>query len=129
MVLYPTNIKAHHHYLGFILFRRILWSDFETKSDRIIVNLEKHKNLVDLEANLCHIEESESARRQQNSHQELLECLEVIKWLNPADTEDRLENLQRARVESTGTWFLMRPEVKAWSSGAQKLLWVKGIPG
>ena len=129
MLLYSANIKAYNHCLGFLLFKKILWSDFEAKSDRIIVNLEKHKNLVDLEANFCHIEESKSARRRQNSHQELLECLEVIKWLGPADTKDRFENLQRARAEGTGTWFFMRPEVKAWSSGTQKLLWVKGIPG
>ncbi|KAI9721615.1 MAG: hypothetical protein M1828_005105 [Chrysothrix sp. TS-e1954] len=114
---------------SFLLLKKIIWSDFEAQSSRIIASLEKHKNLVDLEANSCHVEESKAARRQQKSHNELLECLEVVKWLNPADAEDQFVRLQQIRVEGTGQWFFTRSEVKCWLDESQQLMWVVGIPG
>lgn len=111
------------------MLKRIIWSDFEAHSTRIIVKLSKHREIFDLEANACHAIESKTARHQQNSHRELLECLEVVKWLNPADTEDHFDRLQRLRADCTGMWFFETPEYKSWADGAQKLLWVNGIPG
>jgi hypothetical protein len=111
------------------MLRKIIWGDFEICSSRIVGSLSKHRDILDLEAIACHAAESKIERHQQSSHRELLECLEVVKWLSPADTEDHLDKLQQLRAECTGMWFFTRPEYKSWSRGAQKLLWVNGIPG
>ena len=111
------------------MFRKIVRGNFEAQSSRIVARLAKHRDIIDLEANASHAIESKTERHQQSSHRELLECLEVVKWLSPADTEDHLDKLQQLRVECTGMWFFARPEYKSWSSGTQKLLWVNGIPG
>jgi len=111
------------------LLRKILWSDFEARSSRIIVRLKKHRDLVDIEANVCHVIESKTARNYEYSHRELLECLEVIKWLSPADAEGHFERLLRSREIGTGLWFLAKPMIVSWMTSSSKLLWVGGIPG
>lgn len=126
---FQPESKAHRRCLGFSMLRRIIWGNFEAQSTRIIVRLAKHREILDLEANTCHAVESKTERLQESSHRELLECLEVVKWLSPADTEDHFDKLQQLRADNTGTWFFATPEYKAWSNGTQKLLWVNGIPG
>ncbi len=126
---FQSESEAHHGFPGFSMLRKIIWGDFEVCSSRIVARLSKHRDILDVEANACHAVESKTERHQQSSHRELLECLEVFKWLGAADTEDHLDKLQRLHAECTGMWFFERPEYKSWSGGTQKLLWVNGIPG
>lgn len=129
-LIYRSDLEAQHgFFLGFSLLRKIIWGDFEVRSSRIVASLSEHRDLLDLEANACHTVEARYEKHQQNSHRELVESLEVIKWLSPADTEDHLDKLQRLRTECTGMWFFARAEYVNWVEGTQKLLWVNGIPG
>ena len=111
------------------MLRKIIWSNFEADSSRIVVRLAKHRDILDFEANACHAVEFKTERHQQSSHCELLECLEVVKWLSPADTEDHLDKLQQLFADCTGMWFFARTAYKSWLGGTQKLLWVNGTPG
>ena len=69
------------------------------------------------------------AREQHLSEKSIYQSLEVIKWLNPADTENHFDNIDRNREDGTGEWFLRSLQVSNWLSRVGRLLWVKGIPG
>lgn len=53
----------------------------------------------------------------------------VRKWLSPPDTSTNLNEARRKRQEGTGSWFLQSEQFKEWKSGANRYLWLHGIPG
>lgn len=53
-----------------------------------------------------------------------------MKWLDPTDYEDRLEQVKRSQMEDTCGWILEVPEFLKWHDyTGKKHLWISGKPG
>ena len=84
---------------------------------------------MDVEANALNIAEVRAMREESKIDNQTFQHLEVIKWLNPADSENHFENIYRATEVGTGDWLLHTDKLQAWLNGEQSYLWVNGIPG
>ncbi|KAI9654330.1 MAG: hypothetical protein M1821_006646 [Bathelium mastoideum] len=114
---------------GARLLRRILWNDFQAESSRIMANISRHRDLIDVEMNASNVVEAKAAREIDRIGYDLFKCVEVTKWLSPADVNDNLERLRTCHLKGTGDWLFKEHRLKAWMTGQQKLFWVYGIPG
>ena len=84
---------------------------------------------MDAEANSYNIRLAEQARAENILSLKSFQSLEVIKWLNPADSEYYFEIVNQCREKDTGEWFKKSAEVSSWLKGDGPLLWINGIPG
>ncbi|KAH9862823.1 hypothetical protein J1614_010916 [Plenodomus biglobosus] len=115
--------------LVLVIWGGLLWGKFHGESTRIIADMNRHREQIDLEMNANNIIEAKTARREERANRELFAYLEVIKWLNPSEIEHQLDDLLRDKEEGTCMWFFQDPTVNSWIKGVVSLLWINGIPG
>jgi hypothetical protein len=84
---------------------------------------------MDTEAYALNVSEAKTTREQQKADKQIFQRLEVIKWLNPPDTENHFDNINHMREDGTGEWLLASALVRDWLASSQHLIWIKGIPG
>ncbi|KAI9869334.1 MAG: hypothetical protein M1813_000123 [Trichoglossum hirsutum] len=126
---------------GWKLLFKATWKTFETRFRVILDNLDRDKNLIESQACLLDIEESQLARglaedtflRMKNEELKR-QRIAVIEWLSPANSTMDQESYSslRALYPGTGLWLLSDAKLKAWSdplSSDVPILWVHGIPG
>lgn len=122
------------------LFRSV-WKDFKTRFQNILDDLRRYRSLIETQANLIQIQESQrehSRNRESFSKMEEAErdkrMLSVINWLSPADVDHDQEALVAVRQEhpGSGLWLFANDQVKTWidpDSSLVPCLWLNGIPG
>src|SRR5947208_3650562 len=116
------------------------WKTFRTQFQYILNSLRRHKNLVESQAGLVAVMESQRARAVAEKHFEEDEKAErsrrsiaVIEKIRPPNCQVDQDCAAETRHESqTGQWILQHKQVKDWmnsQSTMNPLLWLNGIPG
>jgi hypothetical protein len=117
-----------------------LWKSFETRFDGILVRLSKHKELLFKEAVTIDIVEARQWRTRaledlenREKKRDAIHLHDTLAWLNvhQQDEGDEFDRLLRKRQPGTCEWIFKRSEFESWAkeAHADRVLWVKGIPG
>jgi hypothetical protein len=118
-----------------------LWKDFNSRFQKILRNLERHRNLMEFEVSLMEIENAQMARdeveqrfKEQRDNERRRRMISVVEWLAPVDTNSDLDRCAEVRRQYPGTadWILTERTVKAWQNSSLAKdagMWIYGIPG
>jgi hypothetical protein len=122
------------------LFRSI-WKDFKTRFQHILDDLRSYKALIESQANLLQIQDTQAERvKIQDSFARIQEAerknqfIILMNWLSYANPFQDQEGSAAMRKDypTTGQWVLDEAQVKGWldaSNIVAPVLWVHGIPG
>ena len=136
-----SNSTLNDHNLVWRQIFRSIWKDFKTRFQHILENLRRHGSLVESQANLIQIQESqaESARLQASllnleESERREKTLNVFNWLSSADIDlDQEANaVVRREYPESGFWIFENEKIKAWTDPNNSLIplvWLNGIPG
>jgi hypothetical protein len=115
------------------------WENYKAPFPRIIGNIARHRLLVESQANLIHIEESQEEHQLEERRfihlEEQRRLHAVTNWLRPTDIEadqTRFRNIRKG-YPTTGAWLLQDLRFKEWFDpqypAIPPLLWLNGMPG
>ncbi len=120
---------------------RSAWKDFKTRFQHILDGLQHHRELIESQANLLHIQQYETDRLAVLAQLDNLEETErqkkyvaIMQWILSAETKLDHYSACEARTEyqETGRWILRNFELQNWKEAdtpVSSILWLKGIPG
>ena len=120
---------------------RSAWKDFKTRFQHILDDLCRHRTLIESQANLVQIQQSQRDYAQlQLSFSKIEEAerkektLAIINWLSSADVALDQEAAEAAQCEhpGSGSWVFENEIVKPWIDPNNSLIpyvWLLGIPG
>jgi hypothetical protein len=134
---------------------RATWKDFSTHFSHLLVNLRRHKGLIESQAQLneiecsqasrhtqgIEIEQSRLAREAQEKHFSAMESsdkkkqyLAIVEKISPASVSavHTIAIGHWKKAPGFGQWLLGHEKMKAWLDAERcdsELLWLKGIPG
>ncbi|KAF2261162.1 C2H2 domain-containing protein [Lojkania enalia] len=157
-LMYIDILEFHRHALRFFSgklwkkFFRSMWKDFGTKFNGILSNLRRHKELVESQAAVEHMQQYQKDRNQfQRYEQDIRDMnakLEVMikderdkkftalrEWFGVGAqmTSDHELILQvRDKYPATGRWILEHEVIKVWMFAdipVSPMIWMTGIPG
>jgi len=122
-----------------------IWKTFRSDFSEILGNLQRHRRLVESQANIVEFEQlfnelerarvaAEKQHQLQNENEQRHRRAMVQSWLSAASFEhDQERGLEvRKNCPPSGTWLLKEISMKKWldpSFPAQPSLWLTGIPG
>jgi hypothetical protein len=104
-------------------------------------DLQRHKTLIESQANILQIQQAQAARIANEKAFEKISIAErheqyvvVQNWLSAVNTKVDHEGFAAMRLEypSTGQWVLNKEAVKVWlnpDNSAVPIVWLQGIPG
>lgn len=131
--------------LGWTIFFKSTWGQFDTRFNFILDSLSRHSDLVDREANAFSIAETMKWREEALQEASLKEkqrltaqLTAAMDWLNPDkltcrryQQEDILDKLISDCCPGTTEWILRHPKMKTWlkHGPGQATLWLTGKPG
>ncbi|KAF4628757.1 hypothetical protein G7Y89_g9399 [Cudoniella acicularis] len=120
---------------------RSTWKDFQTRFQYIIDDLQNHKMLVESQANILQIRDSqierEAARKafaDIKEEERKTKYFRVLNWLSATEVilDQEAAALARKEYPTTGNWILDNNIIKAWThvrNTVAPLVWINGIPG
>jgi hypothetical protein len=148
LLIYEDILNFHRLALRYFqqpLWRQMFassWSNYKTRFSGIIKNFPRHQQLIESQANLIQIEESQAERRVEESrfrtlmqNEERNRLNAVSTWLNPTDVEADQTRFRKIRTEypTTGQWPLQDQRFEDWFNpqypAIPPLLWLNGMPG
>jgi hypothetical protein len=118
-----------------------VWKTFRTRFDAILLNLQRHKQLLESQAHLIHWAQYREDRAKTKANFQkiqdegyLRQQLAVSNWLCAANSAADQDQASSARAEypRSGHWLLGETAVKKWMDPSFPLspfLWVNGKPG
>jgi hypothetical protein len=120
---------------------RAVWKDFDTRFKHLLMNLQRHKALIESHANVLEIQASQAARelaekafQEADTARKDNQRIAVRTWLSARNVQldHDVYTGVRESYPSTGLWVLRKTAIAAWhdnqhSSGS--LVWIHGIPG
>jgi hypothetical protein len=120
---------------------RSMWKDFKTRFQHILDDLRRHRELIESQANLLHIQQYQRDRVKTLDQLDRLEETEgqkryvaVMEWVLGGQTKLDHDSACDARSEypGSGRWLLKNPELENWKEAdtpVSSILWLNGIPG
>lgn len=131
-----------------------MWKDFGTRFKQILDSLSRHKQLIREQAELLHMQQSQSDSQKLLDHIQLYELergeqrlrqeqqekadlhekyLKVSEWFSasPSTSEDQ-RVFGGTRIKGSGDWILKDAKVQNWiepETPISSMLWLNGIPG
>ena len=114
------------------------WKQFRTKFERILNNMNQHKDLIEKKASLMEYEEARESRLKSEKlgeqQEDLRRKMQLQTWLAGANVCSGQERGQTARCNhpQSGRWLLLKAPLRAWFDPkcyTTPLLWIHGIPG
>jgi hypothetical protein len=122
------------------LFRAV-WKDFDSRFKHLLMNLQRHKALIESHANVLEIQAASTARelaekafQEADSARKDNQRILVRTWLLARNVQldhDVYTGVREA-YPSTGFWVLQKTAVAAWHDNEHpsgSLVWIHGIPG
>lgn len=118
-----------------------MWKDFKTRFQHILDGLRRHRELIESQANLLHIQQYQQDRSNMLDALNRIEAAElqkkyvaVMEWVSGAQTKLDHDSACEARSEfpESGSWILKKPELEDWKEAEipmKSVLWLNGIPG
>jgi hypothetical protein len=148
LLMYEDILNFHRLALRYFqqpLWRQVFgatWKNYRSKFAGIIRNLPRHQQLIESQANLIQIEESQQERRLEEMRfeasmeiEELQRLHAVSNWLKPTDVEADQTRFRKIRTAypTTGRWLLKDQRFIDWFNpqypAIPPLLWLNGRPG
>lgn len=134
------------HITEFVIVWKQLWhATWKTQQSRfsnIISGMARHRALIESQAGLVQIADSQESRRlvddrhnAEVQHESLRRSRTVFNWLRAPDVDGNQYNLTKTRADNPGTgrWLLDNQAFKDWFDPnypkIPPLLWLNGIPG
>ncbi|KAE8448004.1 hypothetical protein EG329_009927 [Mollisiaceae sp. DMI_Dod_QoI] len=120
---------------------RAVWKDFNSRFKYLLLNLQRHRILIESHANVSEIKTSQAARElAEKAFQEADEArkdsqrVSVRTWLSARNVQldHEVHTGVRKLYPSTGLWVLQKTAISAWHDNqhtAGSLVWIHGIPG
>lgn len=117
------------------------WKTYRTTFNAILVNLQRHKHLVENQASLIHFEQYQEDRvkteanfRKIQEEGDRHQRMTLANWLSGADSmeDQRRASSARTKWPQSGLWLLQDDQVKRWMEASYPLspcLWINGKPG
>ncbi|KAF7554205.1 hypothetical protein G7Z17_g3062 [Cylindrodendrum hubeiense] len=116
-----------------------VWRGFTLKLEELKDNMRRHRHLVESQASIVVFEETQALRKLaetnfQHIQNEYLRhrLREVLRWLNPYNSESQHETCVKAKFPKSGEWLVRDIGFKNWVDPlycTTPLLWLNGIPG
>ncbi|RDW85274.1 hypothetical protein BP6252_02864 [Coleophoma cylindrospora] len=122
-------------------FFRAAWKDYKSRFSHILDDLQHHKCLIESQANILQIQQTQAARTMaQDAFEKIFlaqrndQYLALQNWLGAVNMRDIQEGFSNIRREypSTGQWICRNETIKLWmdsQSSAVPAVWISGIPG
>lgn len=146
-LMYEDILEFHRRALKYFqqrMWRQLFqatWKTFKSKFSGLSDSMRRHRSLIESQANLLQIEESQQSRAYHEAQFKLIRDAEesrrrttVNTWLHAASTETDQYNASSIRSEypETGGWLFDMNKFKAWFDPqfcSTPALWLNGIPG
>ncbi|KAJ8062489.1 hypothetical protein OCU04_009019 [Sclerotinia nivalis] len=120
---------------------RATWKDFNSRFEHILKGLKQHKELVESQASVLHIQQYQidqagfrDSFKKVEEERHRSRRLALLNWL--AATNSKLDQESAAAMRSdypaSGNWILHESRMKSWLDLRQStipILWMNGIPG
>ncbi|PMD14292.1 hypothetical protein NA56DRAFT_393481 [Hyaloscypha hepaticicola] len=122
------------------LFRAV-WKDFDSRFKHLLMNLQRHKALIESHANVLEIQAASTARelaekafQEADSARKDNQRIVVRTWLSARNVQldHDVYTGVRESYPSTGLWVLQKTAIAAWHDNEHpsgSLVWIHGIPG